>query len=450
MGRDGSRPRHRGDEDGTERAYRALRFRDFRLLWGADALSSAGTQVQRVAIAWQVFELTGDPLQLGLLGLCRFAPILLFGLAGGVVADRGDRRRTLVVAQVVLALISAGLAWLTASGRAGLGAIYAATALAATLGAVAGPTRQALVPMLVPRASLTGALTLNILAGQVAAVSGPALGGLLIAGVGLEAAYALDAVSFLVVAGAVLRLRTPGVVDAPRMGGLAAAREGLRFLRGSPVLLGVMGLDFVATFFGASTVLMPIFAAEILGGGAGSFGLLLAAPAAGAVLGSLVMGGLRTPARPGRGVLAAVAAYGACMLGFGLSRELWLSLALLGGSGAADAVSMALRHAVRNLATPDALRGRIAAAHSTFAMGGPQLGEFEAGVAAAALGAGPAVALGGLGTVVAAAVVGWRVPAIAAYRPLTGAPRKVGETEGEASGSTRSGKSRRRALPRKL
>lgn len=198
--------------------------------------------------------------------------------------------------------------------------------------------------------------------------------------------------------------------------GFAAALEGLRFLRGSPALLGVMVLDFLATFFGAGTVLIPIFAAEILGMGAGGLGLLLAAPATGAVAVGVAMGVVRTPARPGVGVLLAVAAYGACLLGFGLSREPWLALAFLAGSGGADAVSMALRHTVRNLLTPDALRGRIAAAHSTFAMGGPQLGEFEAGALAAAVGAGPAVAPGGVGTLLTAAVVARRVPAIAAYR----------------------------------
>jgi hypothetical protein len=214
---------------------------------------------------------------------------------------------------------------------------------------------------------------------------------------------------------ALLLLKTR-LAPAPIVGGgFAAAIEGLRFLRRSPVLLGVMSLDFVATFFGASTVLMPIFAADVLAVGPTGFGLLLAAPFAGAAAGSAVMAVCRAPRRLGMGILLAVAAYGACMLGFGLSQSLWLSLAFLAGSGAADAVSMALRHTVRTLVTPDPLRGRIAAAHATFAGGGPQLGEFEAGLAATLLGAGPAVALGGLGTIAAVGLVAWRVPAIAGY-----------------------------------
>jgi hypothetical protein len=214
----------------------------------------------------------------------------------------------------------------------------------------------------------------------------------------------------------VLALHARPRVAVASVGGFAAAREGLRFLRGSPVLLGVMSVDFLATFFAASMVLMPVFAEEILDIGAEGLGLLYAAPAFGAVVGSLVMSFARIPHRPGAGVLAAIAIYGVCIVGFGLSVNLWLSLALLAVSGAADAVSMTLRHTIRNLATPDALRGRVAAAHSMFAMGGPQLGEFEAGAAARLIGAGPSVALGGLGTLVAVGVVALLVPGIARYR----------------------------------
>lgn len=411
--------RGRDDRDGapaSERAYRALGHRDYRVLWAGQFASTLGTRVQQVAIAWQVYLLTGSALQLGLLGLVRFVPIALFGIMGGVVADRGDRRRTLLLSQVALLLSSAMLALMTLTNSASIGAIYAVTFLSAAVGTVAGPTYQALVPALVDRRHLPGAMTMNILASQVAAVSGPALGGAIIARFGIAPAYGMDALSFGAVIAALLAMRlTPRLPGATTLG-LAAALEGLRFLRRSPALLGVMTVDFLATFFGASTVLMPIFTTRVFGVGAAGLGLLLAAPAAGAVVASVVMGGARTARRPGAGVLVAVAVYGVCLLGFGLSRELWLSLAFLAGSGGADAVSMALRHTLRNLATPDTLRGRIAAAHATFAMGGPQLGEFEAGAAAALLGAGPAVAIGGLGTLVTVAIVARRVPAIAAYR----------------------------------
>lgn len=405
----------------TRRSWNVLRHRDYRLLWSAEILSTGGNQMMRAALAWQLFELTRNPLQLGFLGLARFAPLLLFGLWGGVLADRGDRRRTLMAAQVALMASSAALAVAAFAGSIQPWNIYAFAVMAATFGAVAAPTRAALIPALVPEHELAGAMAMNGLASQVGGVVGPALAGVLMAAVGVAPVFLFDALSFAVVVVALLVLKARPIVPSVGRRGVAAVAEGLRFLWLTPILLGVMGLDFLATFFGASSVLMPIFADEVLGGGPRTLGWLLAAPAAGAVLGSLAMAAGRLPLRPGRGVLLAIAAYGACILGYGLSRDLWLTLLFLAGEGAADAVSMALRHTVRNLATPDALRGRIAAAHSTFAMGGPQLGEFESGLVASAFGAPAAVALGGLGTLAATALVAWRVPGISAYRIGDGA-----------------------------
>jgi MFS family permease len=285
-----------------------LRHRDYRLLWGAELVSTLGTRVQQVAIAWQVFELTGDPFQLGLLGLFRFVPVFVFGLVGGVVADRRDRRRTLVATQSVLLLTSTTLAGLTITGAVSIAWIYAVTFVSTTVGAIGNPARQALIPALVPRGEIAGAMSMSILGSQVAAVSGPALGGLTIGAAGVATAYALDALTFAAVILAALAMRARPAVAVSTGGGLAAAIEGLRFLRGSPILLGVMSVDFLATFFGASTYLMPVFAEEILGVGPRGLGLLLAAPAAGAILGSAVMGSIRMPARPGAGVLLAVAA----------------------------------------------------------------------------------------------------------------------------------------------
>ncbi|MBA3644221.1 MAG: MFS transporter, partial [Chloroflexia bacterium] len=264
---------------------------------------------------------------------------------------------------------------------------------------------------------------------QVSAVAGPAIGGLIISQWGLAAAYGLDALTFVAVIVAVLAMRARPEPPVRMLGGWGAALEGLRFLRQSPILLGIMSVDFVATFFGASTVLMPIFATEILGVGPSGLGVLLAAPAAGAVAGSAIMSVARLPAWPGRGVLIAVATYGACMLGFGLSQTFLISILFLIGSGAADAVSMALRHTMRNLATPDALRGRVAAAHTTFAAGGPQLGEFEAGAVAALIGTGQSVTVGGAGTIIAAMLVAWRVPAIASYQTTKEAPAALSPRE---------------------
>ena len=397
------------------RSWESLRYRDFRLLWGAEVVSMAGTQLLRIALAWQIFELTHDPLQLGLLGLSRFIPLLLFGLWGGVIADRGDRRQTLIRSQAVLMVLSLSLAALTFSGAITPLLIYGITMLSAAVGAIGGPTRLALIPSLVPREKLAGAMTMNSLAYQVGAVTGPALGGLLLARVGTAPLYLFDAVTFLFVIAAAIAMHARPSIPANPQRGLEAVREGLRFLWVTPILLGVMGLDFLATFFGGANVLMPIFAENVLGGGPQTLGLLLSAPAVGAIVGSLIMATARIPHRPGLGVLLAVAGYGICVLGFGLSSNLALSLGLLAGSGATDAVSMAMRHTVRNLVTPDALRGRIAAAHSTFARGGPQLGEFEAGLVASAFGAPISVAVGGIGVILSTVLVAWKAPAIAAF-----------------------------------
>jgi MFS family permease len=257
---------------------------------------------------------------------------------------------------------------------------------------------------------------------QSAGMIGPAVGGALVASTGVAISYAIDAVTFGIVALAALAVQARPVPSARIVGGREAAMEGLRFLRESPVLLSTMVLDFVANFFGASTTLMPIFAADVLGGGPRTLGLLLSAPAVGAVTGSAVMAGRRPLARPGIGILGAIVVYGLALTAFALSRNLGLSIAFLAVSGTADAVSMSQRHSLRNLITPDRLRGRVAAAHSTFAGGGPQLGEFEAGIVAAATSAPVAVALGGIGTVLMTLIVASRVPDVARFRWATREP----------------------------
>jgi MFS family permease len=404
-----SPPRH-------ERPFRVLRFRDFRLIWSAEALSQTGTQIQRVAVAWQVFELTGDPVHLGLLGLVRFVPLFLFGLVGGVVADRYDRRQTLILSQVALLVVAGAFTGLTASGGITLAWIYGLTALSALFSAIAGPTRYALIPTLVPTASMPAAMSMGVLAFQGAGMAGPAIGGVLVASVGIAPSYAIDAATFGLVAMSALLLRSRPERPAPVISGRAAAMEGLRFLRESPVLLGTMSLDFLASFFGASATLMPIFASDVLGGGPQTLGWLLTAPAVGAVVGATVMASRRPLTRPGFGILGAIVVFGLGITAFALSRNLWLSLAFLAVSGAADSVSVSQRHTLRNLLTPDRLRGRVAAAHSTFAAGGPQLGDLRSGIVASWTGAPVAVAIGGLAAALTALLIAHQVPGIAGFR----------------------------------
>ncbi len=397
------------------RAYTTLRHRDYRLLWGAEIFSTTGSQMQRVAIAWQVYDLTGDALKLGLLGLARFVPIIVFGLVGGVLADQRDRRQILFISQSLLMLCSLALAILTFTGSMSILFIYGMTVLTGALQAIGRPARQALIPNIVPREELAGAISMNTLSFQISTVAGPALGGFAIAAFGLGWVYLYDALAFVVTLGAIAAMHARPQIAAATQRPLTAIVEGFSFLRHSPILLGVMSVDFIATFFGAITTLMPIFADDILGAGPQTLGILLAAPAVGSIIGGIVMSTRPIAVRPGLGVLSAVIVYGASILFFGLSTSFALSIFMLALSGASDAVSMVLRQTLRNLVTPNHLLGRISATHSMFAMGGPQLGEFRAGVMASMMGPGPAVAIGGALTIASAAVIWKLVPGIARY-----------------------------------
>jgi MFS family permease len=402
-----------------ERAFRTLRYRDFRLIWFAEIVSVMGSMTQRAAMGWQIYQLTGSEFDLGLLGLAKFAPVLLFGIAGGVIADRGDRKRTLVGAQSMLLLVALALALLTFSGAISVWTIYLMAFLDGAFSSFAQPTRQAIIPSLVPRHALPGAATMGNLGFHAAAVTGPALAGVIIGLFGPGYAYLFDAFSFAVVIAAVLFLRTRLELVPQTASGLHAAREGLAFVRKTPVLFGVMITDAMATFFGFTTVLMPVFADEVFHVGPEGFGLLLAAPAAGAVAMSVCLSVLRLPNRVGVVVLVSIGLYGLAMAGFGLTGTFALGLGFLALSGAADSISMTCRHTIRQLITPDHLRGRVAAIQRSLGQGGPQLGEFEAGIAAALIGVGPAVVVGGLlatGTAAAVAVV---MPEVPRYRLFT-------------------------------
>jgi len=396
--------------------FAALQHRDFLLLWGGMGVSQLGTQVQRVAIAWQLYLLTKSPMSLGLLGLFRVLPVLLFALGAGVVADAVDRRRLMIVTQTIIALCSVALAALTITHRMSATAIYALSFLAGCANAFDNPARQSLVPSLVPREHLTNALSLNIMTWQIASVAGPGLGGLVLQASGPAAAYVLDAISFLGVIVAALAMRHRHVPAPGRRVSAAAALDGLRFVRGQPVLLWMMLLDFFGTLLAGATLLMPIFADEILHVGARGLGWLYAAPSVGAVLTALAMAGRPEVEARGAVVLASVFVYGLAIAGFGVSENLWLSLALLALSGAADTVSMVVRQTVRQVLTPDPMRGRMTGVNMIFFAGGPQLGEVEAGAVARLVGAPLSVATGGLGCALLAAAVALLMPSLRRHR----------------------------------
>lgn len=394
----------------------ALRHRDFRNLALGQVLSTTGTQMQQVAVVWQLYLFTRSPLALGLLGFFRIAPILLFALGGGVVADAFDRRRLMLLTQSILAAVSLTLAVSSALGLASPPLLYGLAALAGAAIAFDNPARQALVPALVPAEDLSSALSVGFTGWQIANVAGPAVAGVLLAWKGPVLIYAIDALSFLAVIGALLAMRHR---EAPRprtQVGLESVKEGIRFLRGAPIIRTTMLLDFAGTFFGGSLLLMPIFANELLGVGPHGLGLLYAAQPAGAALAGGYLATRTLPAAQGKAVLWSVATYGLAVAVFGASRSFPLSLLALAVSGAADTVSTVIRQTLRQVLTPDALRGRMTSLNMMFFMGGPQLGEVEAGTVARLLGARISVASGGLLCVAAAAFTALVAPSLRRYR----------------------------------
>jgi MFS family permease len=402
--------------------FAAFQHRNFRLLWIGQLVSVSGTMMQTAAILWHVSLLVPPAqkaLALGLVGLVRIVPIVGFSLLSGVVADAVDRRRLMVATQSGMAVAAAVLAYLTFRGLTAVWPIYLLAALSSAFGSFDGPARSALLPSLVPREDLPNAISLNSILFQVGSVVGPSLAGILIATLGVGWIYAINALSFAVVIAALLAMRGVPVVAAGQRGdiSLKAALQGLRFVFRAPMIRSTMVLDFFATFFSSATALLPIFAQDILRVGAHGYGLLYAASSVGALLtGVAMVRAVDRIRRRGAVLLWAVALYGAATVCFGISRSFWLTFACLAVSGAADMVSTVLRNVIRQLTTPDHLRGRMTGVNMVFFMGGPQLGELEAGLVAQWLGAPFSVVSGGIGCLVATAWTALATPELRRYR----------------------------------
>ena len=407
------------------RSFSALRHRNFRLLWIGLAVSFAGSFMQQASILWHVSLLAPDhkALALGLVGLIRVVPIIVFSLVAGTAADVFDRRKLMLITQVGGTAVAICLAVLAFSNVQTIWPVYLLAAISASVGAFDPPARHALVPMLVPRSDLPNAISLNTVMVQSAMVIGPALAGPIIAIGGVGWAYVFNAFSFLFVIVALLMMRDVPTTnrshaDARGEMSVRAMREGLRFVFRAPMIRSTMLLDFFATFFSSATALLPIFAQDILHVGPHGYGWLYAAPAVGAVIGSAAMVPLsHRLVRQGEILLWAVVSYGLATVVFGLSHTFWLTLLALAWSGASDAVSMVIRNLIRQLETPDAIRGRMVGVNMLFFMGGPQLGELEAGLVANWLGGPIAVVTGGVGCLIATAILVAVTPQLRTYRP---------------------------------
>lgn len=395
--------------------------RDYRWLWSGQVVSGIGNQITRIALPFQVFVLTGSTLAIGALSLFQLVPILVFALGAGSLADVVDRRRLLMATQAGLAACSLGLVGLALQGSPPVWALFVIAAVAAGLSAVDQPARASSIPRLVPPERLPAAIALNQLNFQTASIVGPAIGGLLIATVGLAGAYAVDVASFLATFAALVAIRPLPPVGVVGRAGITAIKEGLRFVSRRRVLLASFVIDLEAMFFGMPTALFPVLALEVFRAGPAGFGLLAAAPAAGAFVGALLSGWVSRVERTGRAILLAVGGWGLAITAFGLlTFSFPLALLFLAAAGAADVFSAVFRSTLLQLETPDALRGRVTSIHTLVVTGGPRLGDIEASVVAALVNPQFAVVSGGVACLVGAWLVARRFPELASHvvRPV--------------------------------
>jgi MFS family permease len=394
-----------------------LRHRDFRIFWTALLLSSVGSQFTTVAIAWQIYELTNSPLQLGLIGLARALPQMGILLFGGLLADAMNRRRLMMRTQASLFCVSGTLALITFAGRTTSLTLYGATMLLALFNSLESPSRQALVANLVPREDLARATALSNTQRYIAVIAGPSIAGLVLGFLGPGICYAVDAASWLIMLFLLTLIRT----ELPERGGwrtvtLQSLRAGLAFVWGHAVIFPLLVMDLGANIFGTVRALLPIYARDILAVGPKGMGVLYAASAVGSLLGAAGFGRMGQVRHAGRGILTGVALYGICIVLFSRSHVFILSVLFLIGVGFGDIISAILRATINQLATPDELRGRMASINSIFTNSGPQLGQFQAGALAAIVGAQLSVMTGGLIILSIVAVLALWFPHVREFR----------------------------------
>lgn len=389
---------------------------EYRWLYSALALAWFGRQLAVVAVPYQVYELTGSTLAVGLLGAAQFVPLLATSLVGGAIADAVDRKRLLVASQSALALTAAGLLWNSLAATPTVWLLYVLSGLNAAITAVDYPTRNAVLPTLVGRSLLPSALALDQTLGQVAKAVGPALGGALIAGAGLPVTYAVDIVLFVIGGMLVFRMRPLPPVGGGRKLGLSSIAEGLRYLRERKILQATFAIDLNATVFGMPRALFPAFGTDVLGGGAGVVGLLYAAPGIGALVGAVTSGWVGRVERRGRAVIAAVMTWGLSIVVFGFSTSVLVAVVFLALAGGADVVSAVFRTTILQLSVPDALRGRLSGVNIAVVSGGPRLGDLEAGAVASLTSVRFSVISGGLACVLGALAIGRWMPELNRHR----------------------------------
>ncbi len=411
--------------------FAAFQYRDYRLLYFGRLPSVLGNQMQQITINWHVFELLADEayslslfgrsfeidlqaLGLGMMGLARILPIFLFALLGGVVADAIDRRRILIIAQIVATISAALLTYLTFSDQITIRLLYMFTAITAAIFAFETPAIQALNPNLVPKKDFANAVSLNTILQYVGSITGPGIAVYLIAKTDIGNVYLINTISFatMIIGLLLIQYRSK---PAESNFSWSAIREGIDFTLNNKLVRSTMFIDFWATFFGSARSMLPIISDRILGMGVEGYGVLATAQPVGAVLTGLFLAFRKELRKQGALLLVSVAIYGLATALFGLSTMLTLSYILFAITGSADTVSSVIRGTIRQMTTPDELRGRMTSINMMFFMGGPQLGELEAGVVTAFASAPFAIVTGGLATVIMTGYMAWRYPSLRHY-----------------------------------
>lgn len=382
----------------------ALRRSSFLIYIVGSLLSNTGNQMRATAVGWEVFHRTHEPLSLGIIGLVLALPVLILALPAGAAADRYSRRRMIMLGQAGLALSGVGLAWASFTS-APVPLVYLLLLGTGTFRALGWPAATAIVAGLVPAKVFPNAAMWRSVSFQLAATVGPLLGGILLAVWSPVAVYLIDAASSVVLMICMIFVRPTRRERVAQPHSWRSFSEGIRFLRRQPILISTMTLDMVAVLFGGATALLPIYASDVLHVGATGFGWMRAMPSLGAMFMGLLLAVLPPMRRGGPVLLWAVVAFGVATIVFGLSKSYALSLVALFALGAADNISVVIRATVLQLLTPDSMRGRVSAVSVIFIGTSNEIGELESGVAAQLLGVVPAVALGGVMTLVTVGVV---------------------------------------------
>jgi MFS family permease len=400
----------------------------FRRLFAGQTVSQIGTQVTRVAVPLQVYAITRSSLDVGLIGVAGFFPLVVFGLYGGSIADAVDRRKLVLLTSTGTMLVSVVLLVQALLGVNQLTVLFACVAVQSGFAAVDSPARRAIIPQLVRADKLPAANTLSYGSMQLTVIAGPVLAGVAVGAGGFGWAYAIDVTSFAGAFYAAVRLPSLPPGSGARRAGLRSVLEGLRFLAGHRVVSMTFVADLIAMIFGSPTALFPALADDQYGGGAGTAGLLYAAPAVGAVITTLLGGAIARVHRHGLGVVLSIAVWGAAITLFGLSSTLWLGLLMLAVAGAADTVSAVYRSTILQHAAPPGLQGRLQGIFIVVVTGGPRLGDLEAGAVAATFTPRASVISGGLACLAGIGLLAMMVPAFVRYDARAAATRSaVGE-----------------------